>query len=106
MRIEADADTVLASARPGTTAQTIRKGWPLAALLIFILMPAKPEHAERMNPFPTTIDFGADGTSARGTGKPVPYMVAVQNSASHLRYARQLRFSPLFRTGFTQKPYR
>ena len=62
MRIEADADTVLASARPGTTTQTIRKGWPLATLLIFILMPAKPEHAERMNPFPTTIDFGTGKT--------------------------------------------
>ena len=49
---------------------------------------------------------GAGKTTTCGTGKPVPYMIAVQNSSAHLRYARQLRFSPLFRTGFTQEPYR
>ena len=35
----------------------------------------KPVYAERMNPFPTTICFCADLTSANGTGKPVPYKV-------------------------------
>ena len=47
---------------------------------------------ERINPFPTAIDFGADEAVASGTGKSVPYKFVLQNAAAHLRYAKRYGF--------------
>ena len=47
-----------------------------------------------------TVPFAFPSSSARGR-----QWGAVQNSAAHLRYARQPRFCTRPRTGFTQSPY-
>ena len=51
-RVSTDTDTVFASARPGTTGKTIT--------------------AERMNPFPTIMDFGTGKTIANGRAMLAP----------------------------------
>jgi hypothetical protein len=61
-------------------------------------VPTKPAYAERINPFPTTVDFRADKTVAMGE-QCSPLHGAVQTSASYLRYAKRHGFVSSFDTG-------
>ena len=54
--------------------------------------------AERINPFPTTVDFRADKTVAMGE-QCSPLHGAVQDSAPYLRYAKRHGFVSSSDTG-------